>query len=77
MDKPFISVVMSCFNSASTLERALKSILHQTYSKFEFIIVDDGSEDGTRDLLETWSKRDARVRIIQNEQNEGLSVSFE
>ena len=51
-----ISVLMSVLNGEETLERSLKSILVQTYDDFEFLIMDDGSNDGTIDILDHYKK---------------------
>lgn len=56
-----ISVIIPCFNSEQTILRALNSVINQTYQKFEIIIVDDGSIDNTKDLIESFLK-DKKVR---------------
>lgn len=63
---PMISVVMPVYNGAKTVGRAIDSILCQSYDDFEFIIIDDGSTDGTRNILEKYSKEDRRIRCIFN-----------
>lgn len=67
-----ISVVMGVFNGASTLAATLDSILAQTEEDFECIVVDDGSTDGTPDILGACAARDPRVRVIRQE-NGGLT----
>ncbi|MDB4671165.1 MAG: glycosyltransferase family 2 protein [Pirellulaceae bacterium] len=62
---PAISVILPTYNSVSTIQRAVRSILDQTFEDLELIIVDDGSQDGTRPLLE--SIRDHRIRIMAAE----------
>ena len=76
MSHPQISVVMSCYNTGDTLERAVQSVLNQSFENFEFIILDDGSTDNTRDLLQKLSETDSRIIIIKNENNIGLSASL-
>ncbi|MCD5030040.1 glycosyltransferase family 2 protein [Enterococcus asini] len=71
-----ISVIMSVKNSNDELNSAIESILAQTYSNFEFIICDDGSEDNTLEKLQDWSKKDSRISIIQNNKNKGLAYSL-
>lgn len=56
-DYPKISVVMPCFNHVQFVEKAILSVLSQTYKNFELIVIDDGSTDGSVDLLEALSER--------------------
>ena len=59
---PFISVLMPAFNAEKYIECAIKSILNQSYSNFELIILDDGSSDQTRELINQFS--DSRIKKI-------------
>ncbi len=61
---PLVSVVMSAYNAAAYLEAAISSVLGQTYRHLEFIVVDDGSTDASRDILLAFASRDARVRPL-------------
>lgn len=61
---PLISVLLPAYNCASTLAEAAQSILSQTERDFELIIVNDGSTDGTGDVLAALSAEDARVRAV-------------
>ena len=69
---PLISVVMSVWNARATVARAIESILGQTFKDFEFIIVDDGSDDGSAGALEELASRDSRIRIFR-QSNTGLT----
>jgi len=71
---PKVSVVMSVFNGARTLREAVDSILSQTFTDFEFIIIDDGSTDGTWGILNGYD--DPRIRLLRNEENIGLTRSL-
>lgn len=71
-DAPEISVVMGVYNSRATLGAALASILTQTGVDLEFIVVDDGSTDGSAEILDEAARRDARLRVI-HKPNEGLT----
>jgi glycosyltransferase involved in cell wall biosynthesis len=68
---PAISVVMPVFNCYSYIEDAINSILNQTFTDFELIIIDDGSTDGTTDLLKKFT--DSRIKFIFKEVNQGVS----
>jgi glycosyltransferase involved in cell wall biosynthesis len=72
---PRVSVVMSAYNNADYIESAVTSILWQSFRDFEFIIIDDGSTDGTGGLLEQLADTDCRIRLIRRE-NKGLTVSL-
>ncbi|TMV53009.1 glycosyltransferase [Paenibacillus mesophilus] len=69
-----ISVVMAVYNGAAYLQEAVDSILAQTYDNFEFIIVDDGSTDGTWDILSNIT--DSRVRICRLPENCGTPLAL-
>lgn len=71
---PFVSVVMAVYNGAPFLKEAIDSILSQTYKRFEFIIIDDGSTDGSLDIINGYS--DERIKILVNSRNEGLIFSL-
>ncbi len=72
---PLISVVMPVYNSDKYLQESINSILNQTYTNFEFIIINDGSTDGSLDILTECIKKDNRTAII-NQQHSGLSKSL-
>lgn len=67
---PQISVVITAYQKAPFLRRALDSVLEQTFQEFEVIVVDDGSTDGTRGVVEEYVARDNRIRYIY-QQNQG------
>jgi len=73
---PEVSIVMSCYNSEATVVEAIESILNQTFSNFEFIIIDDGSIDSTRDILSSYQQKERRIVLIENEQNIGLAAAL-
>lgn len=74
VDDPLISVIMPVFNGEKYLHEAIKSILSQTFDDYEFLIINDGSIDNTRNIIESY--RDDRIRIIDNEINQGLASSL-
>ena len=75
-NRPRASVLMPAYNNARYLDDAVRSILAQTLSDFEFIIIDDGSTDGSQDLLEEYARRDSRVRLLRNDSNRGIVYSL-
>lgn len=74
LDNPRISVIMSVYNGERYLREAIESILNQTFADFEFLIVNDGSTDGSLEIIQSY--QDERVRAINNEQNIGLTKSL-
>jgi glycosyltransferase involved in cell wall biosynthesis len=76
MNEGLVSVVMAVYNGESYVAKAIESILQQTYSNFEFIIVNDGSHAVVAKLLEEMADRDARIRLVVNESNIGLTKSL-
>ncbi len=70
--KPFVSILMPCYNSAAFLHKAIDSILNQTYRNFEFIIIDDGSNDQTPFIIENYAQQDSRIKYYRNEVNRKL-----
>lgn len=71
-----VSVIMSCFNSESTIRKSVESILNQSYKDFEFLICDDGSIDKTHLTLLELSQNDKRIKIFKNDKNLGLTKSL-
>ena len=67
---------MSVYNGERFLRQAIESILRQTLTNFEFIIVDDGSNDSTPRVLEEFAEEDSRVVLVKNEENLGLTLSL-
>ena len=75
MSKPLVSVIMSVYNGRDFIRRSVDSILNQTFRDFEFIIIDDGSNDGGSEILNEYAKSHSCIRIIRHE-NIGLTKSL-
>ena len=69
--RPRVSVLMTAYNREAFIADAIESVLAQTYSDFELIIVDDGSTDRTVEIARHYAARDPRISIHQNEKNLG------
>lgn len=69
-----VSVIVPCFNQAQFLDEALQSVLEQSYSNWECIIVNDGSPDNTEDVADKWVKKDSRFKYIY-QNNSGVSMA--
>jgi glycosyltransferase involved in cell wall biosynthesis len=72
---PLVSVVMSVFNGEQFLAEAVDSILNQSFRDFEFIVINDGSTDSSGAILDSYQKKDSRLRVYQQE-NRGLVESL-
>jgi len=68
---PTVSVIIPTYNRAHLIERAIQSVLNQTYQDFEIIIVDDGSTDNTEEVIKEFQEKDKRVRYIKHNTNKG------
>ncbi len=66
------SVIMPAYNSASTILKSIESVLDQTYSNWELIVVNDGSKDNTLELANAAAARDARIKVLNLPRNGGL-----
>lgn len=69
-----ISVIVTSYNYANFIERTINSILAQTYTDFELIIVDDCSSDNSVEIIKNF--KDDRIKFVENEQNLGLAISI-
>ncbi len=69
---PFVTIIVTCYNQAQYLERSVKSVLNQTFSDLECLIVDDGSTDNSREVAEHLMSVDSRVQYFHKE-NGGVS----
>lgn len=71
---PKVTVLMAVYNGERYLHEAIESILNQTFQDFEFLIINDGSQDSTKEIIASY--QDTRIKLIDNEQNLGLTKSL-
>ncbi|MDO5808499.1 MAG: glycosyltransferase family 2 protein, partial [Lachnospiraceae bacterium] len=71
--KGLVSIIMPSYNTAPYIEETIQSVLNQTYTNWELLIVDDCSTDNTDEILSKIS--DPRIRLFKNEENSGAAVS--
>lgn len=74
VNKPLISVIMSVYNGERYLKESVRSILKQTFTNFEFIIIDDNSTDNSYKILRSFN--DNRIRIIRNNIRKGITKNL-
>ena len=72
-NNPTVSIIIPTYNRSRLIARAVKNVLNQTYQDFELIIVDDGSTDGTREVVAGFS--DERIRYVQHDKNRGEAAA--
>lgn len=71
-----ISIIINAYNAEKHLETTIQSIINQTYSDWELILVDDGSKDDTFRIMKRQSELDSRIRVLKNEKNLGIPRSI-
>lgn len=76
MSKLKISVLMPVYNNRKYLKTSIESILNQTFEEFEFVIIDDGSTDGSSRVIKSYQLKDKRIIVIRNKHNIGTSRSL-
>ena len=81
MTSPYVTVLIPAYNAAATIQRAVDSVLAQTYHDFEIVIVDDGSRDATAEIIAAYDSPAIRLlRLARNQgesgaMNEGIAVA--
>lgn len=70
MNRPFFSVLLPAYNARAHIRRAVSDLAAQTFRDFEIVVVDDGSTDGTADIVNSFS--DPRIRLLRLPENRGL-----
>lgn len=70
---PLVSVVMPSYNAEKFIVEAITSVINQTYSHWELIVVDDCSTDGTQEIVKSYIEKDSRIRLIAKKKNSGVA----
>ena len=74
---PLVSIITLCYNQEAIIGRAIESVIKQTYPNIQLVIVDDGSKDGSRDLINQWKNRyPEKIKVHFNERNIGHPKSM-
>jgi len=71
----YVSVVMPAYNAEATIVASIESVLAQTYTDWELIVVDDCSSDSTAALVEAFAQNDVRIHLRRNHQNKGVAAT--
>lgn len=73
--KPLVSIIMPVYDAGAFLREAINSVLAQSYPNLEILAIDDGSKDDSLAILQSFRKRDKRVRVYSYKRNRGLSFA--
>lgn len=76
MNDLYFSCIVTCFNRADTIIRAINSIIDQTYQKFEIIVIDDGSKDNSVELIKSMCIKDSRIKLLMHNNNLGQNAAL-
>ena len=73
---PKVSIILPTYDGSRFIERAIKSVLEQSYLDFELFIIDDGSTDNVAEVISRFSERDPRILYLKNDKNLGIQKSL-
>lgn len=74
MNNPKVSVIVPVYNVEKLLQRCIDSILAQTFTDFELLLIDDGSKDKSGEICDEYAAKDSRIRVF-HKQNGGVSTA--
>ena len=72
---PLVSIITATYNDETYIESSIRSVLSQDFTDFEYLIINDGSTDNTKKIVQRLQKEDSRIRLI-NQKNSGLVASL-
>lgn len=76
MKNPLVSVICLCYNQSRFVKAALDSIINQSYEAIQLIIVDDGSSDNSKEVIQEWLRNHLDIPFVDNPQNLGSTAAF-
>jgi len=71
----FVTIIMPAHNSMATIDRAITSVVKQSYTNWKLVIIDDLSKDATVQIIETWCKKDPRIQLIKLTEWSGVDIA--
>jgi glycosyltransferase involved in cell wall biosynthesis len=71
-----VSIILPTYNGADRISESIKSVLNQTYTNWELLVIDDGSKDNTKEIVENFAKSEPRIKYIKNENNLGIQKTL-
>ncbi|NRB59541.1 MAG: glycosyltransferase family 2 protein [Winogradskyella sp.] len=72
---PLVSIITPMYNNQVVINKTIKSVINQTYSNWELLLVDDSSSDNTFEIAKQEASKDPRIRVFKNNKNEGAAVA--
>lgn len=69
-----VSIITPCYNGAKYVAETIESVLNQTYSNWEMLVIDDGSKDNSSEIIDSYANKDSRIRLIKQE-NKGCAAA--
>lgn len=76
MSIPQLSIILPNYNHAEFLPRCIEAFLGQSFGDFEFVVVDDASTDNSYEILESYARKDSRIRLYRNPENRGVASTL-
>lgn len=73
--KHFVSIIMPAYNAEKLISDSIESVLSQTYTNFELLVIDDCSKDQTIDIVEQFIEKDSRIKLIKKGKNQGVAFA--
>ena len=71
-----VSILLPAYNGSKRIEGAIRSVIGQTYTNWELLVIDDGSIDKTAEIVDNFTKNDTRIKYIKNEFNLGIQKTL-
>lgn len=75
MSSPLVTIIIPVYNAEAFLPKCIESIISQSYSNFELLLVDDCSTDNSYSICQSYSSLDSRILIIRNNINKGVTIT--
>lgn len=75
MDQPIVTVITPVYNAEKFIAETIQSVLNQTYTDFEHILIDDCSQDESADIIKKFQEQDERIKYLKLEENSGAAVA--
>ena len=76
MKTPLISIILPVYNGENRLKEEIESVISQSYMDWELLVIDDGSTDNIKDIIDNFVKNDSRIRYIRSETNLGIQKTL-
>ena len=73
---PIVSIILPTYNRSRFLDRAIGSVIDQTFKDWELIIIYDASTDDTSEVLKKWQEKDDRIKVLRNEKNNYSTIGI-